>query len=381
MSKKRIGIYGGSFNPIHNGHLSVAKKVIDLDIVDEVWFTVSLLNPFKVEQENQYASYAKRFEMVKIATEGMERVNISRIEEGLGSPSRTINTLNALEALSDGAYEFHVIFGSDAWNQIDKFYDYELIVRNYPITIVTRPGCKIDLKSPGMRMSEDKEIGKDMHLNFIDIVDEYDISSTSIRNDVAKGKNIYDRVPENVAKYILKNRLYREKPEDMAKLALSLLEENNMTVSTAESCTGGWVAEALTSVEGASKFVSGGIVAYNNQIKENLLGVSHETLQMHTAVSKETALEMAVCACEKLHTDCAVSTTGYASGHPESGNIFVCAHRADIARCLMDNLNTRLDDRQLNREIAVIRGLSLLQELLRQGRPLLQQGRPGSKKK
>ena len=91
-----------------------------------------------------------------------------------------------------------------------------------------------------------------------------------------------------------------------------LLWEMEKTVSTAESCTGGRLAEAIISVPGASKYFKGGIISYTNEVKESLLGVSHELLEEKTAVCEEVAVEMVKGACRTLVTDYAVSATGVA---------------------------------------------------------------------
>ena len=91
-----------------------------------------------------------------------------------------------------------------------------------------------------------------------------------------------------------------------------MLKTKHLTVSTAESCTGGSIAALLTSVPGSSEYVNGGIVAYSNEVKMNLLGVSSETLATHGAVSQETVIEMVKGAMKTLKTDCAVATSGIA---------------------------------------------------------------------
>ena len=91
-----------------------------------------------------------------------------------------------------------------------------------------------------------------------------------------------------------------------------LLWEMEKTVGTAESCTGGRIAEAIISVPGASKYFKGGIISYTNEIKESLLGVSHELLEEKTAVCEEVAIDMVKGACRALNTDYAVSATGVA---------------------------------------------------------------------
>ena len=91
-----------------------------------------------------------------------------------------------------------------------------------------------------------------------------------------------------------------------------ILWESDKTVSTAESCTGGRIAEAIISVPGASKYFKGGIISYVNEIKENLLGVDHQLLEEKTAVCEEVAIEMVKGACKALNTDYAIAATGVA---------------------------------------------------------------------
>ena len=92
----------------------------------------------------------------------------------------------------------------------------------------------------------------------------------------------------------------------------SLLWEKEKTVSTAESCTGGRIAEAIIAVPGASKYFKGGIICYVNEVKENLLGISHQLLEEKTAVCEEVAIEMVKGACRTLNTDYAIAATGIA---------------------------------------------------------------------
>ena len=113
-----------------------------------------------------------------------------------------------------------------------------------------------------------------------------------------------------------------------------LLWEKERTVATAESCTGGRIAEAIIAVPGASKYFKGGIICYVNEVKENLLGVSHELLEMKTAVCEEVAIQMVKGACRTLNTDYAISATGIAgpSGGTKDipvGTIWLACGNAD----------------------------------------------------
>lgn len=109
-----------------------------------------------------------------------------------------------------------------------------------------------------------------------------------------------------------------------------LLKSRNLSLSTAESCTGGGIASLVTSVPGSSEYFNGGIVAYSNEVKMSLLHVSAETLEKHGAVSCETVTEMVKGAMKTLKTDCAVATSGIAGpggGTPEKpvGTVWIAA--------------------------------------------------------
>ena len=113
-----------------------------------------------------------------------------------------------------------------------------------------------------------------------------------------------------------------------------LLWEMEKTVGTAESCTGGRIAEAIIAVPGASKYFKGGIISYTNEVKESLLGVSHELLEEKTAVCEDVAIEMVKGACRALNTDYAISATGIAgpSGGTKDipvGTIWLACGNAD----------------------------------------------------
>lgn len=106
----------------------------------------------------------------------------------------------------------------------------------------------------------------------------------------------------------------------LSHLIQEALYNNNETLGTAESCTGGRIAEAIIAVPGASQYFKGGIVSYTNEIKEKLLNVSHEVLKEQTAVCEEVAKEMVIGACNTLNVDYAISATGIAGptgGTPE----------------------------------------------------------------
>lgn len=140
------------------------------------------------------------------------------------------------------------------------------------------------------------------------------------------------------------------------------LYNNNETLATAESCTGGRIAEAIIAVPGASQYFKGGIVSYTNEIKEKLLGVSHEVLEAQTAVCEEVAKEMVIGACNTLDVDYAVSATGVAGptgGTPEIpvGTIWLGYGSKDDVRTFQ---LTEDFGRDINLAIATNKALHLL---------------------
>lgn len=147
-----------------------------------------------------------------------------------------------------------------------------------------------------------------------------------------------------------------------------LLWEREETLGTAESCTGGRIAESIIAVPGASKYFKGGIVSYINEIKESLLGVDHELLEEKTAVCEEVAVAMVKGACEALNTDYAISATGIAG--PTGGTKEIPVGTIWIACGSQDNVKTlKLEDnhgRDMNLDIATKTAIQLFLDYLKE---------------
>jgi PncC family amidohydrolase len=125
----------------------------------------------------------------------------------------------------------------------------------------------------------------------------------------------------------------------LSKVINELFWKEGLTLSTAESCTSGNVAASITSIPGSSHFFKGGIIAYSNEVKENLLGVRHETLETVGAVSEETVIQMAKGVQRLLNTDCAVATSGIAGptgGTPDKpvGTIWIAVAKGENVKTL-----------------------------------------------
>ena len=190
----RIGIYGGSFNPIHNGHTHLAQALVEQGIVDELWLLVSPLNPLKQDVSTDIAEYGHRLNMASLATQSIKGVKVSDFERHLPIPSYTINTLHALsEAYPQ--HTFSLVIGADNWERFPRWYHSEEIISTYNIYIYRRPDCHIDETSlPPTVMLVDTPL--------------YDISSTKIREAVRRNESLTAYVDYRVGQYIKENRLY-----------------------------------------------------------------------------------------------------------------------------------------------------------------------------
>ena len=132
-----IGIYGGSFNPIHKGHTRLAQALCRRGIVEEVWFMVSPLNPLKQDQQADFLDYDLRLRMAQLATARSRSLRVSDFEAHLPIPSYTVHTLAALrEAYPDK--EFCLVIGSDNWERFGRWYQAETIRSNYDIVVYGR---------------------------------------------------------------------------------------------------------------------------------------------------------------------------------------------------------------------------------------------------
>lgn len=188
----RIGLYFGSFNPIHNGHLIIANHIAEHCAIDEVWFVLSPQNPLKESRAllNEY----HRLHLVKLAIKDNDKFRASDIEFKLPKPSYTIDTLTYL-AEKFPKNTFSIIMGSDSFQNIHRWKNFELLLKNYPIIIYHRPSFAIN----------------QTHNASLDIVEAplLDISATYIRTQIKSGKSIRYLCPDEVCAYIEENRYYQ----------------------------------------------------------------------------------------------------------------------------------------------------------------------------
>ncbi|WP_455497464.1 nicotinate (nicotinamide) nucleotide adenylyltransferase [Coprobacter sp.] len=194
----KIGIFSGSFNPIHIGHLIIANYLCEFEGLDEIWFIVSPQNPLK--SKDSLMNDIHRVVMVKEAIRENRKFKFCDIEFSLPLPSYTIQTLKALEEKYP-QNEFYLIIGSDNWLIFDHWKDYKEILKNYPVLIYPRFGYEIKTNRINLP-------GKNVRVTKSPVID---ISSTFIREGISKGKNMNYYMPSNVYQYILSKALYQSK--------------------------------------------------------------------------------------------------------------------------------------------------------------------------
>lgn len=187
-----IGLYFGSFNPIHIGHCIIANYVVNNSPLDNVWLVVSPQNPFK--QSSTLLNEYHRLHLVKLALEGEVKLKASDIEFHLPKPSFTIQTLIYLKE-KYSQHTFSIIMGSDSFQNISNWKNGEIILRDYTIYVYKRPGFEIN--------NEPKA-----NVVFLD-APLLEISSTQIRKDIKNGKTVRFLLPENVRNEILQNGYYK----------------------------------------------------------------------------------------------------------------------------------------------------------------------------
>jgi nicotinate-nucleotide adenylyltransferase len=192
MSNFNIGLYFGSFNPIHIGHLIIANHILEHTNLDKIWFVVSPQNPLKPSKTllNEY----DRLHLVNLAIESNPNFKASNIEFNLPKPSYTIDTLTYLNEKFPHD-TFTIIMGSDSIQNIEKWKNYDVLMKNYDIVVYNRPGFDVDIT----KYARAKSLSAP-HL---------DISATHIRNSIKNNKSIKYLVPEEVRVYIEANRYYK----------------------------------------------------------------------------------------------------------------------------------------------------------------------------
>jgi len=216
--KLKVGIFGGSFNPLHNGHLRAAEEVMEILDLDKVIFVPSSIHPVKNDMNILDAKY--RLKMLELATRDDVGFDVSDVEMKRPGPSYTIDTLKHF-ANKYKNYKLFFILGTENLARIDTWKDYKELFKFSNFAVVIRPGFNFsNIKDiiPGVlakqfKLSEktdNKTVYKHSSGNSLVFfkIKGIRISSTTLRKLVEKGKSIKYFVPDRVNKYILKNKLY-----------------------------------------------------------------------------------------------------------------------------------------------------------------------------
>lgn len=189
----KTGLFFGSFNPIHAGHLIIASYMANFTDLDEVWLVVSPQNPLK--NKKGLGNMYDRLEMARLAIEPAEQIKVSDIEFKMPQPSYTIDTLAYLHE-KHPAKEFVLIMGADNLASLKKWKNYEVLLKNYHIYVYPRPGSDVTewINHPSITLTETPQM---------------EISSTFIRQALKDNKNIQFLVPENVIAFMDSKNMYR----------------------------------------------------------------------------------------------------------------------------------------------------------------------------
>ncbi|MFD2918945.1 nicotinate (nicotinamide) nucleotide adenylyltransferase [Terrimonas rubra] len=187
-----IGLFFGSFNPIHIGHLIIANHILNTTNLQKIWFVVSPQNPFKESKTllNEY----DRLHLLRVAIQQDDRMKVSDVEFGLPKPSYTSVTLAHLTEKHPG-YTFHVIMGGDSFQNLHKWHNYEYIIKHFPVMVYNRPGFTID-----------NAIGADLQIADAPLLE---ISATAIRTLIKENKSVKYLLPDAVREEIERTGYYK----------------------------------------------------------------------------------------------------------------------------------------------------------------------------
>ena len=206
----KIGLYFGTFNPIHVGHLIIANHMAEHADLDQVWMVVTPHNPLK--KKNTLLDDYHRLQMVHLATEDFPKIKPSDIEFKLSQPNYTVNTLVHLEEKYPN-YEFSLIMGEDNLKSLHKWKNYEAILAHHEIYVYPRLEAKVsaeeaissDVENLDLKILQ--KFGTKIHMIDAPVVE---ISATFIRDNIKKGKNVQPLLPAKVWEYIDHNNFYKK---------------------------------------------------------------------------------------------------------------------------------------------------------------------------
>ncbi len=190
----KIGLFFGSFNPIHIGHLAIANYMAEYTDLEQIWFVVSPQNPFK-NKSGLLADY-HRLELVNKAIERYPNFKASNIEFGMPQPSFTIDTLTYLKE-KNPSHQFSLIIGSDNLKSFSKWKNHELILKNHDLFVYPRPNFR----------SEDISLDGNIYIVAAPLIE---ISSSFIREAIKEKKNIPYFMPEKAHNYLKEMHFYEK---------------------------------------------------------------------------------------------------------------------------------------------------------------------------
>ncbi len=193
---KKVGLFFGTFNPIHIGHLVIANHMVEFSDLDEVWLVITPRSPFK--QKQSLLDNNHRYQMVYEAIKDYPKLKASKIEFDLPQPNYTINTLLHLEEHYGSDFQFALLMGEDNLKSFHKWKNYEAILKNYAIYSYPRV-------SPGVIPEALEDHPKIQHVK----APIMEISSTFIRKHHKAGKNIRAMLPDMVWEYMDEMNFYR----------------------------------------------------------------------------------------------------------------------------------------------------------------------------
>jgi nicotinate-nucleotide adenylyltransferase len=200
---KKIGILGGTFDPVHYGHIALAEDAVREAGLHEVVMIPARIQPFK--QDREYASGEDRFNMLALAAGKDDHITVSKYELQQESISYTYLTLRHMQEFYGKDTRLYFITGTDSFLKIDTWMNAEELLNNYSYIIGTRPGYRQDEYQEALRRITSAYGTEVISMNKT----ELDISATQIRQMVAEGKPINDLVPPEVERYIREHGLYR----------------------------------------------------------------------------------------------------------------------------------------------------------------------------
>lgn len=196
----KIGLYFGTFNPVHLGHLIIANHLAEFSDLDQVWMVVTPHNPFK-KKETLLDDY-QRLQMVNLAIEDFPKIQSSDIEFKLPQPNYTVNTLVHLKEKYP-QHEFALIMGQDNLKSFHKWKNYDVILQNHELYVYPRISSEPEEET----FKKNPTYSAKIHLIEAPIVE---IASTFIRESIKKRKNVVPMLPQKVWEYIDHNNLYKK---------------------------------------------------------------------------------------------------------------------------------------------------------------------------